>query len=253
MVVKPTQNQVDDFIEEVQKVIERGERALVTVLTKKAAEMFSAYLNELGIRAEYLHSELDTVERVEVLKKLREGSVDVVVGVNLLREGLDLPEVSLVAIMDADKEGFLRSETTLIQTIGRAARNINGKVLLYADRITNSMKRAIEETNRRRMKQLMYNIEHDIKPESIVKPLYENIFEEFADNEEKIEIAKNTYLDGILALKEDLEAEEYLALLEEEMWRASSDYVMRMQRCYVTRCSESSEKQRKTTFKGLII
>jgi excinuclease ABC subunit B len=223
VVVKPTQNQVDDFIEEVQKVIERGERALVTVLTKKAAEMFSAYLNELGIRAEYLHSELDTVERVEVLKKLREGSVDVVVGVNLLREGLDLPEVSLVAIMDADKEGFLRSETTLIQTIGRAARNINGKVLLYADRITNSMKRAIEETNRRRMKQLMYNIEHDIKPESIVKPLYENIFEEFADNEEKIEIAKNTYLDGILALKEDLEAEEYLALLEEEMWRASSE------------------------------
>lgn len=223
VVVKPTQNQVDDFIEEVQKVIERGERALVTVLTKKAAEMFSAYLNELGIRAEYLHSELDTVERVEVLKKLREGSVDVVVGVNLLREGLDLPEVSLVAIMDADKEGFLRSETTLIQTIGRAARNINGKVLLYADRITNSMKRAIEETNRRRMKQLMYNIEHDIKPESIVKPLYENIFEEFADNEEKLEIAKNTYLDGILALKEDLEAEEYLALLEEEMWRASSE------------------------------
>lgn len=223
VVVKPTENQVDDFIEEVQKVIERGERALVTVLTKKAAEMFSAYLNELGIRAEYLHSELDTVERVEVLKKLREGSVDVVVGVNLLREGLDLPEVSLVAIMDADKEGFLRSETTLIQTIGRAARNINGKVLLYADRITNSMKRAIEETNRRRMKQLMYNIEHDIKPESIVKPLYENIFEEFADNEEKIEIAKNTYLDGILALKEDLEAEEYLALLEEEMWRASSE------------------------------
>lgn len=223
VVVKPTENQVDDFIEEVQKVIERGERALVTVLTKKAAEMFSAYHNELGIRAEYLHSELDTVERVEVLKKLREGSVDVVVGVNLLREGLDLPEVSLVAIMDADKEGFLRSETTLIQTIGRAARNINGKVLLYADRITNSMKRAIEETNRRRMKQLMYNIEHDIKPESIVKPLYENIFEEFADNEEKLEIAKNTYLDGILALKEDLEAEEYLALLEEEMWRASSE------------------------------
>lgn len=223
VVVKPTEKQVDDFIEEMQKVIKRGERALVTVLTKKAAEMFSTYLNELGIRAEYLHSELGTVERVEVLKKLREGSIDVVVGVNLLREGLDLPEVSLVAIMDADKEGFLRSETTLIQTIGRAARNVNGKVLLYADRITNSMKRAIEETNRRRTKQLMYNIEHDIKPESIVKPLYGNIFEEFVDNEEKTEIAKNTYLDGILALKEDLEAEEYLSLLEEEMWRASSE------------------------------
>jgi len=147
--VRPTAGQVDDLVNEIVKVKERGERALVTVLTKKTAELLSEHLTELGIRSLYLHSELDAIERVEVLKKLRRGDVDVVVGVNLLREGLDLPEVSLVAIMDADVEGFLRSETTLIQIIGRTARNINGKVIMYADRIKNAMKRAIEETNRR--------------------------------------------------------------------------------------------------------
>ncbi|HBT99502.1 MAG TPA: excinuclease ABC subunit B [Thermotoga naphthophila] len=147
--VRPTAGQVDDLVNEIVKVKERGERALVTVLTKKTAELLSEHLTELGIRSLYLHSELDAIERVEVLKKLRRGDVDVVVGVNLLREGLDLPEVSLVAIMDADVEGFLRSETTLIQIIGRTARNVNGKVIMYADRIKNAMKRAIEETNRR--------------------------------------------------------------------------------------------------------
>jgi len=220
VIVRPTKNQVDDLINEIMKVKERGERALVTVLTKKMAEKLSEYLVELGIKALYIHSELDAIERVEVLKKLRRGDVDVVVGVNLLREGLGLPEVSLVAIMDADVEGFLRSETTLIQIIGRVARNVNGKVIMYADRITGSMKRAIEETNRRRRIQLEYNRKHGIKPKTIVKPLEMKVFEEFMEEEEVVykESVKN-----VLEMKETLSLEEYAALLEEEMYRAASE------------------------------
>jgi len=219
--VRPTKNQVDDLISEIIKVKQRGERALVTVLTKKTAELLSEHLTELGIKALYLHSELDAIERVEVLKKLRRGDVDVVVGVNLLREGLDLPEVSLVAIMDADVEGFLRSETTLIQIIGRTARNVNGKVIMYADRITDSMKRAIEETNRRRRIQLEYNEKHGIKPTSIVKPLNMEIFERFMVKEE--EELYESHLRNIFSLKDSLSLEEYAALLEEEMYRAASE------------------------------
>jgi excinuclease ABC subunit B len=167
--VRPTKGQVDDLIEEVRKRTERGDRVLVTTLTKKMAEDLTDYLIEMGLRVRYLHSEIDTIQRIEILRDLRLGEFDVLVGINLLREGLDLPEVSLVAILDADKEGFLRSETSLIQTIGRAARNVEGKVLMYADSVTDSMKRAISETNRRRKIQMEYNRERGIDPQTIRK------------------------------------------------------------------------------------
>lgn len=167
--VRPTKGQIDDLIDEIHRRVARGERALVTTLTKKMAEDLADYLKEIGIRTHYLHSEIDTLERIEILRDLRLGVYDVVVGINLLREGLDLPEVSLVAILDADKEGYLRSESSLIQTIGRAARHVDGKVIMYADTITRSMEAAINETYRRRAIQIAYNEEHGIEPRGIVK------------------------------------------------------------------------------------
>jgi excinuclease ABC subunit B len=169
VIVRPTRGQIDDLVAEIRARTDRDQRVLVTTLTKKMAEDLSDYLIELGLRVRYLHSEVDTLERVEILRALRLGEFDVLVGINLLREGLDLPEVSLVAILDADKEGFLRSETSLIQMIGRAARNVDGQVVMYADQMTASMRRAISETNRRRKKQLEYNVAHGIDPQTVRK------------------------------------------------------------------------------------
>ena len=169
VLIRPATSQVDDLFEEIRITVDAGERVLVTTLTKRMAEDLTEYLDEHGVRVRYLHSDIETVERMEIIRDLRLGEFDVLVGINLLREGLDMPEVSLVAILDADKEGFLRSERSLIQTIGRAARNVNGRAILYADKVTGSMERAIAETDRRRDKQLIFNAEHDIVPKTVEK------------------------------------------------------------------------------------
>jgi len=175
ILVKPIQGQIDDLMEEIRTRTGKNERILVTTLTKRMAEELTQYLGEVGIKVRYLHSDVETLERIEIIRDLRLGVFDVLVGINLLREGLDLPEVSLVAILDADKEGFLRSETSLIQTIGRAARNVNGKVIMYADRITNSMEKAISETNRRRQIQVEYNEKMGITPKTIIKSVHSSL------------------------------------------------------------------------------
>src|SRR6202008_4410131 len=188
--VRPATHQVDDVLQEIRIREEKGERVLITTLTKRMAEQLTDYLSDNGVKVRYLHADIDTVERVEIIRDLRLGQFDVLVGINLLREGLDLPEVSLVAILDADKEGFLRSERSLVQTIGRAARHINGTAILYADRVTDAIRRAIEETDRRRNKQIAYNEEHGITPKGVmkrIKDLIDGVYE--AEDAEAVRVA----------------------------------------------------------------
>ncbi len=203
--VRPTEHQIDDLVSEIRKVVDREERVLVTTLTKKMAEDLTNYFKDIGIKVTYLHSDVQTIERMEIIRDLRLGKYDVLVGINLLREGLDLPEVSLVCILDADKEGFLRSETSLIQTTGRAARNVQGKVIMYADRITNSMEKAISETNRRRSIQDEYNREHNIIPQSIKKGIRE-IIEATMVAEEEVKYEETFSKEEIEAMIEGLES-----------------------------------------------
>jgi excinuclease ABC subunit B len=194
IIVRPALSQVDDLMGEINDRIAKDERVLVTTLTKRMSEQLTEYLGDHGIKVRYLHSDIDTVERVEILRDLRLGTFDVLVGINLLREGLDLPEVSLVAVLDADKEGFLRSERSLIQTIGRAARNLNGVAILYADRVTDSMRRAIDETERRRAKQIAFNLENGIIPKGVHKKIKEMIDGVYNPNTERevLQDAKET-------------------------------------------------------------
>jgi excinuclease ABC subunit B len=217
--VRPVKGQVDDLLAEIRLREVKGERVLVTTLTKRMAEDLSEYLQSVGVRVSYMHSDIDTIERMRILRELRLGKIDVLVGINLLREGLDLPEVSLVAILDADKEGFLRDGRSLIQTIGRAARNVEGRAILYADRVTRSMQTCLSETNRRREVQIAYNVEHDVTPETIRKSIQQIEFStRVADAEEKhvarVSEPKKSYAD-------EVNSEEYIKILEQEMTEAA--------------------------------
>jgi excinuclease ABC subunit B len=224
--VRPATTQVDDVLSEINECVAKEQRILITVLTKRMAEDFTEYLDEHGIRVRYLHSDIDTVERVEIIRDLRLGEFDVLVGINLLREGLDMPEVALVAIFDADKEGFLRSEQSLIQTIGRAARNIEGRAILYADKITGSMERAIGETERRRAAQIKHNEEHGITPQGIVKAVAD-IMEGAAaipgKGSRKVAESKGKYHVDESELHSESDIWKQIAVLEEKMFESAKN------------------------------
>ena len=207
--VRPTEGQVDDLVAELKKRIERGQRSLVTTLTKRFAEDLTDYLKEYGLRARYIHSDLDAMERIELLRDLRLGAYDVLVGINLLREGLDLPEVAFIAILDADKEGYLRAYRSFIQIIGRAARNVEGHGIMYADKATDSMREAIDETERRRNRQIAYNEEHGITPESVRKAIYSLEIQEKDVQADAVELMAGAGLprEDLLAIVRDLEKE----------------------------------------------
>ena len=225
VIVKPTRGQIDDLIHQIRGRVEKEQRVLVTTLTKKMAEDLTDYLLEMGIRVRYLHSDIDTVQRIETLRDLRTGEFDVLVGINLLREGLDLPEVSLVAILDADKEGFLRSETSLIQTIGRAARNVEGSVVMYADAVTDSMKRAISETNRRRSIQIEYNAKHGIDPQTIRKKVSDILLSASSDGDRSAPTPRRNRRgrrQEAISLPKD-ELSRLVMSLEEEMHEAAKE------------------------------
>jgi excinuclease ABC subunit B len=217
--VRPVKGQVDDLLSEIRTRVARGERVLVTTLTKRMAEDLTSYYQELGVRVRYLHSDIETLERVEILRDLRRGEFDVLVGINLLREGLDLPEVSLVAILDADKEGFLRSGGSLIQTAGRAARNVNGQVMMYADTVTASMQAAISETQRRRAIQEAYNAEHGITPQSIVKAIDEVMSSVY----ERDYVTPAATIDGSERFHNQQQLDAHLQSLQQEMKAAAAN------------------------------
>ncbi len=213
--LKPLKGQIDDLLEEVRKRADKKERTLVTTLTKRTAEELTDYLRDIGVRVQYLHSEIDAIERVEILRSLRKGEFDVLVGINLLREGLDLPEVSLVAILDADKEGFLRSETSLIQTAGRAARHLNGEVILYADVMTQSIQKFLAVTKHRRERQIAYNVAHNITPRSVVRAVEESLATYESDRREADAVLREG--------STDIDITSTIQELETEMLKAAED------------------------------